>query len=502
MRLANHQVATLQSVLVGVYREFLHRVLLHQILRHRHHVSEGVQLRTVVVGIGEGELQDEARHGSLLVVACHAECVFGHEDVGRDAATAVHRATDAGVISRTLMLYAVLREELAVLISRYDVALVVLGVARRERLLYATTRRGVVACDGEAYHRAVGEANLLLNKTLAERTATDDGAAVVVLYGSGEDLGCRRRALVDKHAERQLLIRAVTVGTEVLTRRLAALHIHYELVLRQELVSHLHGRVHVSARIVAQVDDQVLEAFLRELSQRDEHLGISSLAEASHLYIARVLVEHICRSDALLRYVATCDGEVFHGFLSVAHHAELHLRVLRTLQSAHSLLVGHYLAYERFAVDAHNLVAGDDASALSRSVLHHVLHADGVLAYGELDAHARERTLQVVGHSLRILSRDIDGVGVEVGKNLRNGDVDERVDVYLVHILVVDDVQQVRESVRTRVDDIQSVAREMVCVERANEYARYHAESHYQRHEPIRFLCVHNRLDLDILLLC
>ena len=123
---------------------------------------------------------------------------------------------------------------------------------------------------------------------------------------------------------------------------------------------------------------------------------------------------------------------------------------------------------------------------------------DGVLANGELYAHARERTLKVVCHSLRILCTYVHRVRVEVGEYLWYGLVDERVDVHLVYILVFDEVEQIGQSVRTRIDDVQSVAREVIGVESANQYADDNAHCHYQRHEPVRRFHVHNRPDLDI----
>ena len=153
-----------------------------------------------------------------------------------------------------------------------------------------------------------------------------------------------------------------------------------------------------------------------------------------------MFVNHVCSRDALLRNVATCHGEVFHALLSVAYHTDFHLSVFRTLQSSHGFLLRYNLANERFAVYAYNLVACQDACFLGRSVLHHVLNMNGVLANGELYANARERSFKIVGYSLRILSADVDRVRVEIGKNLRYGLVNKRVDVHLVHILVFNEM--------------------------------------------------------------
>ena len=57
VRLANHQIATFQSVVVCVSCKLLHRVLADEILREAHHVLVCVELRTVVVRIGERILE-------------------------------------------------------------------------------------------------------------------------------------------------------------------------------------------------------------------------------------------------------------------------------------------------------------------------------------------------------------------------------------------------------------------------------------------------------------
>ena len=100
--------------------------------------------------------------------------------------------------------------------------------------------------------------------------------------------------------------------------------------------------------------------------------------------------------------------------LLISQHAYRHLRVLLAFQGAHGHLVGYLLAHERLAVDLHNLVASNESRALGRTVRDDVLHVDGVLADGELDADAEERAFQVVVGLLHVLGADVDGVRVEL----------------------------------------------------------------------------------------
>ena len=292
-------------------------------------------------------------------------------------------------------------------------------------------------------------------------------------------------------AERYALITSMSVGTIVLSRRFATLRIYNELVLRKEFICHLHGRIEVAARVVAQVDDEIGESSLRKVGKSNEEFGVGCLAEVLYSDVTRLVVKHVSGGDALLGDVASCHGKVLDGLLSVAHHADFHLCVLRTFKAVHRLFVCHFLADKWFPIDAHNLVAGKQARSLCRTVLDYVLHMYRVLAYRELDAHAGERTAQVVGGSLHILGTDIDGVRVEIGENLRYRLIDKRIDVHLIDILVVDNMQEIGEAVASRIDDIESVSRKMVGIESADKDADDDAYSHQQRHKPVVFIHFH-----------
>ena len=299
MRTADHQVAALQSALVGKGNKLLHRVLPDEIVGQGFRGGEAVEFLPVVVGVVVGELQDESRHGGCLIIRGVGRSVLGYEEVGRNAPAPVHHASDAGGIGVAGVFDAVLREELPVLVARQDVVLVVAVVAGHVGLLDAASGGRVVACDGEAYHRTVGERDGLLHQSLAEGAPPDDGAAVVVLDGTGEDFAGRGRAFVDEYHEGDVLVAAAPVAAELLAGRLASLHIGDEPSFGHELVGHLHGRLHVSARVAAQVDGEVLQSLLRELCQGDEQFGIGVLGKLPDADVARAVVEHIGGGHAL-----------------------------------------------------------------------------------------------------------------------------------------------------------------------------------------------------------
>ena len=78
-----------------------------------------------------------------------------------------------------------------------------------------------------------------MHESLSERAAADDGAAVIVLNGSGENLRGRGRAFVDENHEGYLLVAAPAVALVLMAWRLAALGIDDELIGGQEFVDDL-----------------------------------------------------------------------------------------------------------------------------------------------------------------------------------------------------------------------------------------------------------------------
>ena len=248
----------------------------------------------------------------------------------------------------------------------------------------------------------------LLHEPLAKRTAPYDGATVIVLDGTGENLGGRSRSLIDEDHEWHLLIRAASVTTILLTGRLSALGIDNQLPLGEELIGNLHGRGQIAAGIATQVDDQIGEALLRELCQGDEQFGIGILAEILNLNVASLVVEHIRCGDTLHGYLASGYSNVAQLGLTITEYAQLHLRIPRSFQTVHGFLIGHLLTHEHRVVDLNNLVASHHTSPLSWSVADDILHTDGVLADGKLDTDAREGTLQVVVGNLYVLGSNVD----------------------------------------------------------------------------------------------
>ena len=255
--LLQHQVAAAQLVLFAELCELFQQVLLAQVLFHAVDRSERCELGAVLVGIGEGKLADESRQESFAIVAGHARGVFRHKDVGRDAATAIDGAADAGLVLLALLMDAVLREELAAFVACQQVVFVLFAVPFLVGFLDAAAAGRIVAGHGEADHAAVAEVHGLLHQALAEGASAHDGAAVVVLNGSGEYLAGAGAAFIHKHHDGQLLEGAAPVADELLAWTFAPFGIDDELACGQEFVDHLYGDVHVSSSVAPEVHDEL-----------------------------------------------------------------------------------------------------------------------------------------------------------------------------------------------------------------------------------------------------
>ena len=167
----------------------------------------------------------------------------------------------------------------------------------------------------------VVELDGLLHQAFAERAAPDDGAAVVVLNGTGKNLRCRGRTLVDEHNQRNALIRASSVAAELLALRLAALRIDDKTVLGQELVGYLYSRLQIAACIASQVDGQIADVLLRQLGKRNQQFGVCVLAKVLDTDVACLFVQHIGSCDALGGNLATGHHDVANLLLAVTHNA-------------------------------------------------------------------------------------------------------------------------------------------------------------------------------------
>ena len=135
-------------------------------------------------------VDDVGACAELAVELSISRSVEGHEDVRHNTSSAIDCAALLQRLEaqRVGEVNAVGIGKLAPVVAVDDIVGVALGIAFLVRLLYAAARGRVVAGGGQANHGTVVELDGALHQTFAEGAAPYDGAAVVVLNGSGEDL--------------------------------------------------------------------------------------------------------------------------------------------------------------------------------------------------------------------------------------------------------------------------------------------------------------------------
>ena len=176
--------------------------------------------------------------------------------------------------------------------------------------MYAASRWGVVACYGKPYLRTVAEVYGLLYKSLAERTAADDYASVVVLYCSGNDFACRCRCLVDKYHKWCAAEYSVSVGALNGLCAVCPLGIYNDVSLVKELVSHLKCNSQVSSAIAAKVYYESLSVAVCQFNHCLYELGECILGKTLDLYIAPLVVDEVVGFDTLYRYLVAAYDEI------------------------------------------------------------------------------------------------------------------------------------------------------------------------------------------------
>ena len=192
----------MQALLLGIGSKLFQQVLSHKVVAQLLYAIELVQRCAVLVDVVEGKLANVAVEGGFLVIRGDVACVLGHEDVGRDASSAINRAADACLEGLARLPYAVLREVFASLVSGDELVFVILVVARNVGFLYASARGRVVTGNGEAHHASVLEFHGLLNQSLAKGASSDNRSSVVVLNGACQNLAAAGRAFVYQNDDR------------------------------------------------------------------------------------------------------------------------------------------------------------------------------------------------------------------------------------------------------------------------------------------------------------
>ena len=328
--------------------------------------------------------------------------------------------------------------QFAVVVAFDDIHVVALLVPLRVRLLDAASAGGVVAGHGEAYHRPVGEHEGFLHEPLAERAATHDEPAVLVLDGPGDDFGGRGGIFVHEDDDAPFAETSRTLGAVLTIRGTQSLGIDDEVAFGQELPGDVRGGIQVSASVLLQVEDEVLHALPAQFVDGIRHLLVAGTAEAGQADQSDAGGGHVGGIHGGDGNLVALHGEVQPGGLSAAHDAEAHFRAFRPAQAAHDFLAAHFHARNGRVVHADDAVARKDSGFLGRSFRHGLDDDKRVLKHVELHTDAVEVALKRFVHLLGLFGVGVGRVGVESGEHAVDGVLGELVFVHAVHVEAAD----------------------------------------------------------------
>ena len=131
-------------------------------------------------------------------------------------------------------------------------------VGRQAALGQVVAGRGEVAGGGELQRAAVAQEHRALHQRLAERALADQGAALGVAQGAGDDLARAGAVAVDQHHQRQVARDRGRVGGVDVPRRVQPLGHHDGRAALQEDARDADGLADQAARVAAQVEHERL----------------------------------------------------------------------------------------------------------------------------------------------------------------------------------------------------------------------------------------------------
>src|SRR5438132_8404363 len=182
--------------------------------------------------------------------------------------------------------------------------------------------RLVIGCqpDGDRQVEVtIAKGEILLHRTLAEGLDAHELRPAMVFDRAGGDLGGARRVLVEEHD--QAVAEGATGAGDLLRLLLAAArHEDGAGPLADELTDDVVGGIHVSARVIPQIEHDHVDRSLEVVPERLVELGRGPAAELEDSHVEDAVVEDM-GGDAW--HVDVLAGDVEAQRLAVPAHLEL-----------------------------------------------------------------------------------------------------------------------------------------------------------------------------------
>ena len=277
----------------------------------------------------------------------------------------------------------------------------------------------------KANHGPVGKFNGSLHQSLAKRAAPDHETAVLVLYGTGYDFGSRSGIVVHQHDEFTVKELASASRTHLLMGHGTAVGVNDHIVLLQELTGNVHRRLHVTAAVLFQVEDEALHALTFQFHDGIAHLGAGSHAETAQAYKAHSGTNHVCGIDGVEGNLVAYDTEGKHLFHAAAHHFQVGYGALGAAQFLHDVGPVHLDAGQRGVVDRNDAVAGKNADLFGGPLRHGLVDHKCIVQYIELHTDAFKISVQRLTHFTGFFGRGVTAVRVERGQHAAYGFIGE-----------------------------------------------------------------------------
>ena len=155
-------------------------------------------LQSLAVGvyIVEGELLKKSGICYINIIRRYARSVVRHENIRHNAPASIYfPSVESCELQRFIKLDGIKTEHLSAVVAVDNIMAVegTIGVI----LLNAAPRGRIITANGKTYGGTVGKHRLALYEPLAERTASDNQSAVVVLKRTCENLRRRSGELIE-----------------------------------------------------------------------------------------------------------------------------------------------------------------------------------------------------------------------------------------------------------------------------------------------------------------
>ena len=150
-----------------------------------------------------------------------------------------------------------------------QIAIVALGTIRigLVRFLDTTASRRIITRGSQSYHRTVVQIDGTLHQSFAECTSSHNGTSIPILNGSCYNFTCRSGVFIHQNNEFPITQTAVSFGIVVLAARCPSFCINDQILLFEELISHIYGGIKVTTTVVLKVEDQINHSHALEFCQ-------------------------------------------------------------------------------------------------------------------------------------------------------------------------------------------------------------------------------------------